>query len=37
MKKKTLGEIGQILGITRERVRQIEKRAIKKLHDIITT
>lgn len=35
--EKTLGEIGQILGITRERVRQIEKRAIKKLHDIITT
>lgn len=34
--EKTLGEIGQILGITRERVRQIEKRAINKLHKIIT-
>ena len=35
--EKTLGEIGKILGITRERVRQIESRAIKKLRDIITT
>jgi RNA polymerase primary sigma factor len=34
--EKTLGEIGQILGITRERVRQIEKRVINKLHKIIT-
>src|SRR5690606_11537286 len=35
--EKTLAEIGLILGITRERVRQIEKRALKKLHNIITT
>jgi len=28
---KTLEEIGQIRGITRERVRQIEKKALKKL------
>ncbi|BBJ28536.1 sigma factor-like helix-turn-helix DNA-binding protein [Athalassotoga saccharophila] len=30
-KRWTLAEIGQELGITRERVRQIEKRAIEKL------
>ncbi len=30
--EKTLVEIGQVFGITRERVRQIEIRAIKKLH-----
>jgi RNA polymerase primary sigma factor len=29
--EKTLVEIGQVFGITRERVRQIEIRAIKKL------
>lgn len=28
-----LQEIGEILGLTREAVRQIEKRALKKLHD----
>ncbi len=27
----TLAEIGEILGVTRERVRQIEKAALKKL------
>jgi len=35
--EKTLGEIGQVLGITRERVRQIEQRAINKLRKIIAT
>ena len=35
--EKTLGEIGHIFGITKERVRQIEKRAINKLHKIVTT
>lgn len=35
--KKTLDEIGQSLGITRERVRQLENRAIKKLrHHMLT-
>ena len=34
---KTLGEIGILLGITRERVRQIESVAIEKLREIITT
>ena len=34
---KTLGEIGILLGITRERVRQIEIVAIEKLREIITT
>ncbi len=34
--EKTLGEIGKILGITRERVRQIENKAIIKLRKIIT-
>lgn len=28
---KTLDDVGQVLGITRERVRQIEKRAMRKL------
>ncbi len=32
---KTLEEIGGIIGVTRERVRQIEKVAIQKLQDII--
>ncbi|MCF7931399.1 MAG: sigma-70 family RNA polymerase sigma factor [Acholeplasmataceae bacterium] len=35
--EKTLEEIGKILCITKERVRQIESRAIKKLRKIITT
>lgn len=35
--EKTLGEIGQILSISMERVRQIEKRAINKLHKIVTS
>lgn len=29
--EKTLGEIGQSFGVTRERIRQIEAKAIKKL------
>lgn len=33
--EKTLEEIGQYLGITRERVRQLEKRAIEKLRKLI--
>ena len=33
---KTLEEIGQLLQISRERVRQIEKETIKKLHYILT-
>lgn len=35
--EKTLEEIGQYLGITRERVRQLEKRAIEKLRKLIIT
>ncbi|TLD41492.1 MAG: RNA polymerase sigma factor RpoD [Candidatus Jettenia ecosi] len=35
-KPKTLEEIGKILNISRERVRQIEKETIKKLHYILT-
>lgn len=35
--EKTLEEIGQILGITRERVRQIEKKAIEKIRKLIIT
>jgi RNA polymerase primary sigma factor len=31
--EKTLEEIGSLLGVSRERVRQLEKRAIKKLKD----
>jgi len=33
-KSRTLGEIGGMLGLTRERIRQIEKRAISKLRNI---
>ena len=33
----TLGDIGKLLKITRERVRQIEKIALKKLHTIIAS
>ncbi len=33
-KSKTLEEIGVVLGVTRERIRQIEKAAIKKLQSI---
>jgi DNA-directed RNA polymerase delta subunit len=36
-KPKTLEEIGKELGITRERVRQIEKNAIRKLTEYIST
>lgn len=36
-KPKTLEEIGKELGITRERVRQIEKNAIRKLAEYIST
>ncbi|GAB61915.1 RNA polymerase sigma factor RpoD [Candidatus Jettenia caeni] len=35
-KPKTLEEIGKILNISRERVRQIEKETIRKLHYILT-
>jgi RNA polymerase primary sigma factor len=35
--EKTLEEIGQYLGVTRERVRQIERRAIEKLKKLIIT
>ncbi len=36
-KPKTLEEIGKALGITRERVRQIEKNTLKKLSDFVAT
>jgi hypothetical protein len=36
-KPKTLEEIGKELGITRERVRQIEKNALRKLSEYIST
>ncbi|MCA9467520.1 MAG: hypothetical protein KC643_19020, partial [Nitrospira sp.] len=29
----TLEEIGQVFGVTRERIRQVETQALKKLHD----
>ncbi|MBZ0136655.1 MAG: RNA polymerase sigma factor RpoD/SigA [Planctomycetes bacterium] len=32
----TLSEIGDVLGLTRERIRQIENGALKILHDILT-
>ena len=34
-KVKTLDEVGKIFGITRERVRQVEAKAIKKLQHLI--
>ena len=30
-KERTLAEVGEILGVTRERIRQIEKRILRKL------
>jgi RNA polymerase primary sigma factor len=33
-KNRTLEEIGNMLGLTRERIRQIEKKAINKLRGI---
>jgi len=33
--KQTLEEVGKIVGLTRERVRQIQIEAVKKLHDIV--
>jgi RNA polymerase primary sigma factor len=33
---KTLLEIGELLGLTRERVRQIERQALQKLSDLLT-
>lgn len=33
---KTLKEIGEVLGLTRERVRQIENEALKKLNQVMT-
>ena len=33
----TLEEIGEIMGCTRERVRQIEKQALRRLHKILTS
>lgn len=32
----TLSEIGEVLGLTRERIRQIENNALRTLHDIIS-
>lgn len=32
----TLLEIGEIMGVTRERVRQIEGEALRRLHKILT-
>jgi RNA polymerase primary sigma factor len=32
---RTLEETGQILGVTRERIRQIEERALKKIRSVI--
>ena len=34
---KTLEEIGKLLHISRERVRQIEKETIQKLHYLLTS
>ena len=32
-RKQTLEQIGQLLGVTKERVRQLEQRALRKLRD----
>jgi RNA polymerase primary sigma factor len=31
--QRTLQEVGEVLGVTRERIRQIEARALQKLRD----
>ncbi|MET7298812.1 sigma factor-like helix-turn-helix DNA-binding protein [Embleya sp. NPDC005575] len=33
----TLGEIGAVFGVTRERIRQVEKEAKPQFHDELTT
>ena len=34
-KRKTLVEMGQILGLTKERVRQIQKKAVRRLREAL--